>query len=160
MKGTDANTIVVGVDGSKCGEEALRCAIAEAEVSRRALLIVHAWSWISDAMITPFAEPEGKKLGSAILRRAQAEARGHGVAAQIRLFEGPAAKGLVEAAQGAAMLVVGSHGYRGFAKALLGSVSHACLEHASCPVLVVPPPLATDHRPPEGDQAERSGVAS
>ncbi|MBO0694104.1 MAG: universal stress protein [Acidimicrobiaceae bacterium] len=46
MDGADANTIVVGVDGSTCGEEALRYAIAEADVSGRRLLIVHAWSWI------------------------------------------------------------------------------------------------------------------
>ena len=138
MKGADANTIVVGIDGSKCGEEALRCAIAEAEASGRRLLIVHAWSWISDAMVTPFEKPQSKKLGAALLRRAEAEARRHGVTVQIRLFDGPAAKGLIEASHGAAMLVVGSHGYRGLQKTLLGSVSHACVQHATCPVLVVP----------------------
>jgi nucleotide-binding universal stress UspA family protein len=138
MKGVDANTIVVGVDGSKCGEEALRVAIAEAEASGRRLLILHAWSWVSDAMVTPFEPPESKKVGGAILHRGQAEARRHGVEAAIRLFDGPAAKGLVEASHDAAMLVVGSHGYRGLQKTLLGSVSHACVEHASCPVLVVP----------------------
>lgn len=143
MKGADADTIVVGTDGSTCGDEAVRCAIAEAEISGRRLLILHAWSWVSDAMVTPFDHPESKKVGVAILHRAEAEARRHGVDVQIRLFQGPAAKGLVEAANGAAMLVVGSHGYRGFTKAILGSVSRECVEHATCPVLVVPRHLAT-----------------
>jgi nucleotide-binding universal stress UspA family protein len=138
MKGADANTIVVGIDGSKCGEEALRCAIAEAEVSGRRLLIVHAWSWISDAMVRPFDQPETKKFGAALLRHAEDEARRHEVEVQIRLFDGPAAKGLIEASHGAAMVVVGSHGYRGLAKTLLGSVSHEVVQHATCPVLVVP----------------------
>jgi len=139
MKGADANTIVVGIDGSTCGEQALHCAIAEAEASGRRLLIVHAWSWMSDAMVRPFDEPESKKVGAATLRHAETEARRHNVDVQIRLFEGPAAKGLIEASHGAAMLVVGSHGYRRLAKTLLGSVSHECVEHAPCPVLVVPP---------------------
>lgn len=138
MTGADAKTIVVGIDGSKCGEEALRCAISEAEVSGRRLLILHAWSWLSDAMVRPFDQPESKKVGAAILHHAEAEARRHGVDAQIRLFDGPAAKGLLEASHDAAMLVVGSHGYRGLAKTLLGSVSRECVEHATCPVLVVP----------------------
>lgn len=143
MKGVDASTIVVGTDGSECGELAVRCAIAEAEVSGRRLLIMHAWSWVSDAVVSPFDHPESKRVGAAILHRAEAEARRHGVEVHIHLFQGPAAKGLVEAAEGAAMLVVGSHGYRGFAKTVLGSVSHACVEHATCPVLVVPRHLAT-----------------
>ncbi|KAF8683881.1 hypothetical protein HU200_044823 [Digitaria exilis] len=38
---------------------------------------------------------------------------------------------------GADLLVMGSHGYGFFKRALLGSVSDYCLRNASCPVLVV-----------------------
>jgi nucleotide-binding universal stress UspA family protein len=52
--------------------------------------------------------------------------------------QGDAAEVLLEHACGADLLVVGSRGYGGFERALLGSVSRHCVEHAPCPVVVVP----------------------
>jgi nucleotide-binding universal stress UspA family protein len=51
--------------------------------------------------------------------------------------EGNAAQVLLDAANGAELLVVGSRGHGGFAEALLGSVSHACVHHARCPVVII-----------------------
>ena len=50
---------------------------------------------------------------------------------------------LLEAAEGADLLVVGSRGRGGFASALLGSVSQNCAHHATCPLLIIR--AAKDH---------------
>ncbi len=51
--------------------------------------------------------------------------------------EGPPPRVLLDAADGADPLVVGSRGYGGFTEALLGSVSQHVVHHAECPVVVI-----------------------
>jgi nucleotide-binding universal stress UspA family protein len=55
------------------------------------------------------------------------------------IVQGPPAQVLLDAAAGAQMLVVGSRGHGTLAGMLLGSVSQHCVQHAPCPVVVIPP---------------------
>ena len=48
-------------------------------------------------------------------------------------------RALADAAQGAQLVVVGSHGRGGFRGMLLGSTSRALLQSSPCPVMVVRP---------------------
>jgi nucleotide-binding universal stress UspA family protein len=53
-----------------------------------------------------------------------------------KVVEGRPASVLIEASQGADLLVVGSRGHREVVGILIGSVSEHCVTNAHCPVVV------------------------
>lgn len=60
----------------------------------------------------------------------------------MQVAEGHPAHVLTDAAESAALLVVGSRGHGAFAGMLLGSTSQHCIQHALTPVVVVRQPDA------------------
>jgi nucleotide-binding universal stress UspA family protein len=81
-----------------------------------------------------FRENAEKVLADAISAAADP---GSGVPVRALVLEGDPAQVLLDACDGADLLVVGSRGHGGFAEALLGSVSQHCVHHARCPVVVI-----------------------
>jgi nucleotide-binding universal stress UspA family protein len=69
--------------------------------------------------------------------RAEADAMA-GVEVEARSVIGDAAESLTEAAQGADLVVAGSRGYGPLHSVLVGGVSRHLVDHARCPVVVVP----------------------
>jgi nucleotide-binding universal stress UspA family protein len=63
----------------------------------------------------------------------------HTVPVQVVVVAGAAAEHLVNAAEDADLLVVGSRGRSGVRSTLLGSVALHCTTHARCPIVVVHP---------------------
>jgi nucleotide-binding universal stress UspA family protein len=136
--------IVVGVDGSEASKEALRWALEEARLRRSRLRAVYAWvypqiggrGYIPSELLDPelLRQTAQERLDALVVEVA---GESPGVELERGVHEGPAAQVLVEAAQGAALLVVGSRGHGGFAGLLLGSVSQQCAHHAPCPVVIV-----------------------
>lgn len=62
------------------------------------------------------------------------------VSVETEVLEGLTAQALCSLCEASkcSRLIVGSHGHGSFYKALIGSVSEGILEHACCPVLIVP----------------------
>ncbi len=144
-------TIVVGVDGSQSGQEALRFAVGEARLRGAGLRAVMAWSVSTMAYggmtgFGPDIDPTMLEDSARAALDSAVDALGDqetGVEVQRVLRMGQPAQVLLDEAHGADLLVVGSRGHGGFAGLLLGSVSHQCALHASCPVLIVNEPNKT-----------------
>jgi nucleotide-binding universal stress UspA family protein len=142
---TGRKRIVVGVDDSPSSKAALLWAMRQAELTGAAVEAVMAWHYpmtlnrAAWAVITP---DDVAKIGALFARQlsgaiAEAAAPHSQVQVSAAVRQGNAAQVLLDAADGADLLVVGSRGHGGFAGALLGSVSQHCVHHASCPVVVV-----------------------
>ncbi len=141
--------IVVGVDGSIQSQQALRWAAQFAAMSGAQLEAVIAWNYPSTYGWVPPTEWDPGTDAEKLLTATVDEVFGTSRPADMRLLgkEGYPAKVLLDAGNGALMIVVGSRGHGGFAGLLLGSVSTAVAEHATCPVLVIhgdqtPPSMA------------------
>lgn len=159
--------IVVGVDGSEHSSRALRRAMEEARLRGGQVEAVYAFeppkkSW-SDSLIglpygrlpnvggisadAPAHHPptelqEAQDQAEASLAAFVDEAlkgvegpRPHLVA----IADGHPAEALIQHARGAALLVIGTRGLGGFTGMLVGSVAHQCIQHARCPMLILPP---------------------
>jgi nucleotide-binding universal stress UspA family protein len=135
--------IVVGVDGSKSSNGALRWAIRQAEVTGAAVDAVNAWhypdmagSGMAAGGMVPTYDP--REIAAKVAADAVSGALDPAseVPVRARIAQGGAAQVLLDASAGADLLVVGSRGHGGFAEALLGSVSQHCVHHALCPVVV------------------------
>lgn len=134
--------IVVGVDGSSGSLQALEWAAHEARQRGTVLEILVAWTLPAASMyaFTPdvagIAGAMQEIANQAAQRSAEVEPE---VVVRTEVKEIPPAEALVDASQGAEMLVVGSRGYGGFRGLLLGSVSQHCAHHAHCPIVIVRP---------------------
>ena len=138
-----AGRVVVGVDRSEGGLEALRYAAAVARWQNWTLHIVHTWH--VNYPVSPLVIGVGDIIEAAAdaaevtVRDAEKQVLHDGFTGDVRrtITEGSAAQVLVDLSKGADLLVVGSRGLGGFASLALGSVGQACVHHAHCPVLVV-----------------------
>lgn len=133
--------IVVGVDGSEASKTALRWAANQARLTGARLVVVAAWEYPTSFGWAPAypadwdPEADARTALTEVVDQVLGQQRPDGV--ELDVAEGHPAPILVEASQGAELLVVGSRGHGAFAGMVLGSVSEHCVAHARCPVVVV-----------------------
>jgi nucleotide-binding universal stress UspA family protein len=139
--------VVVGVDDSELAAAALRWALAEGAMRGATVEVVHAWQPPVSAL--PFGATLVIPVDDAAMDEAARTAVDEMVDGALAgvddaprevlrtvLPGGPAAT-LVDVAEGADMLVIGSHGRSGLSRLVLGSVAMACVNHATCPVVII-----------------------
>ncbi len=142
--------VVVGYDGSPESVAAVRWAAGAAQRLEVPLQVVHVWG-LAGQLDTP-----PTRAASAYLREGAREVAEEG--AQVArdevpglevsavLDDGPPARALVDRAVHAPLVVVGRQGSARLSGVLLGSVALGTLQHAPCPVVVVPR-TRLDHAP-------------
>ncbi|MEV7288593.1 universal stress protein [Streptomyces sp. NPDC093252] len=135
--------VVVGVDGSPTSHAALRWAARYGRTAGAIVEAVYAWDtpsssgWTGPAIDPEFDLEQAHERFTQELHRVFADDRPPGL--RELLVEGDPSEVLIRASQGADLLVVGRRGMGGFARAMLGSVSQRCAQHAACPVVIVRP---------------------
>ena len=142
--------IVVGVDDSEQAAVALRWALTEGVLRQATVEVVHSWSPPMSAM--PFGatlrlrahegeiDAVARESVDEIVDGALAEMDDQPPEVLRTILPGAPALTLVEVAEGADLLVVGSHGRTGLSRLVVGSVAMACVQHAPCPVVVIRTP--------------------
>jgi nucleotide-binding universal stress UspA family protein len=149
-----ADVIVVGTDGSACAKVAVREALELARAGGDRVVLVTAWRELSGDFGIPYdslfpslqlADIE-REWADETLAAAAAEAVQAGVEVEtVRRHGNPAAEICAVARERAArLIVVGSNGWGPVERIIFGSVSAGVVNHAPCPVLVVPEPVGAE----------------
>lgn len=140
--------IVVGVDGSEGSKHALAWAAEEARLRHVPLTVLLTWQlpatfytgavWVGmdSEVIDDLRKLAQQRLDDVCSELASLL---EDVDVERRVVEGATAHSLIEAAEDADLLVVGTRGHGGFAGLLLGSVSQQCAHHSPCPIVIIPP---------------------
>ncbi|WP_229070899.1 universal stress protein [Actinoplanes sp. DH11] len=145
---SDDGPIVVGTDGSSGSRAAAEAAFTQARLRDAELILTyHSARRSSAGAIATSTLPFWATVGDSA-------AGTHGISAQYLSVEyrtevvsgdSPAAALMTFSQRVAAgLLVVGSRGLGGFSGLVMGSTSRSLIEHAPCPVMVVPSPRDAD----------------
>lgn len=142
---TDGPKVVVaGVDVPERSDEVLRTAVAEAHARGASLKVVHAWSWPAyDAEATSYNDERQRwsDRSRAEVRAALDRLGDESVAmeADVEVHPGRVIEAILDASEGADLLVIGRHDPLVPVGSHIGPVARAVLREAACPVLLANP---------------------
>ena len=136
------NTIIVGLDGSEAGWQALKYAQDLAEKYAAKLIMVHAYPRTSDLHDWDGYDKllsARKDSGQKILEMGRSLMGLSPITVEEDLLEGPAADAILSVIQvrGADLVIIGTRGMGAIKGMIFGSVATKVSHHADCPVLVV-----------------------
>ncbi len=134
VPGTPRPGVVVGIDGSESARKAIAFAAEEASFRGVPLIAVYAWMppltpgleylWSEELVDSQrAAAEEAIAIGTAGLAERYPD-----LVLERKIVQAPPVSALLQAAEDADMIVVGSRGRGGLSRLLLGSVSHGVLQ--------------------------------
>lgn len=137
--------VLAPIDFSRQGEAALALAVEIAREHKGTLHLLHAYDLPAGVAMgwggaIPQSVWDGMHAGAqASLEKASESVKRAGVPLELHLTMGSATDAILETAKStqADVIVMGTHGRRGFHHLLLGSVAERTLRLANCPVLTI-----------------------
>ena len=145
-------TVLCPTDFSEFSRRAVEHAVAFARRNEAKLMLLHVYPFLlplgGDAPYFPSGLPLDAETRARLLRdleTAAEPARAAGLKPELLLLEGDPSEEILRQARTlpADLIVMGTHGRRGFERWMLGSVADRVVHRARCAVLTIP-------RPPEG----------
>jgi len=138
-------SILVPFDASAQSRRSLgrACALAKQDSATVTIMyVIPRYEEMLDFMRTPQIEKSLRGEAERILGAGKALAQTHGIEAQVSIAEGHGGDEIARAVGkgGHDLVVMGTSGWRGVDKALLGSTAERVIRDAPCPVLVVKQP--------------------
>lgn len=147
--------IVVGVDGSQSAKAALRWAVQQGQLTGAAVRAIQvlrpASGYTRDSgvpkSLQELRDETQRALDDVVAEIAPTErdqTAGKVITEVVSNRQNNVAGVLADYGRHADLLVVGSRGLGGFNGLMLGSVSQQLVQHAPCPVVVIPPHESSD----------------
>ncbi|CAM3660886.1 Universal stress protein [Bordetella sputigena] len=142
--------ILVAVDGSVTSERALDHAISLARSEHARILAVYIVEYPSSMYSSAFIDVEPfhdamVEEAQSVLNTAQAKFRDANVNGAVKMVDLGLMSGTIAdqlqataAEAGVDLVVMGTHGRRGFQRLMLGSVAESFVRLSECPVMLVP----------------------
>ncbi|HYA88722.1 MAG TPA: universal stress protein [Nitrospirota bacterium] len=135
------HSLLVPFDGSESSKKALgrACELSKTDRSELSVLyVIPRYEEMMDFFKTESVKKSLYQEAEKIIEVAKKMAAGQGVEIKAVVQEGHAADKVVEIADKMKhdLIIVGTHGWRGVNKAIMGSTAERIIAHASCPVLI------------------------
>ena len=138
--------IIVGVDGSGHSQRALEWAMKEAAIRHAPLAVLTVHEAVAGYFGGVSVYSDDPERTEAVRQAVQAETDKtlaglegpHPESVTVTAVHGFPVEEIIKAGRDADMIVLGSRGAGGFTRLLMGSTAGQVVQHAPCPVLIIP----------------------
>jgi nucleotide-binding universal stress UspA family protein len=136
------SSLLVSFDGSEYSRKALQraCELVRADHAVLSVLyVIPRYEEMVEFFRTDSIQKSLQREAEKIIAEAQKISLESGVSIKTHIREGHAADEVISEAQRLEndLIIMGTHGWKGFSKAVMGSTTRRVITHASCPILVV-----------------------